>query len=82
MQNGWVEVYWDNGCFNLYRMGAEGKFDLSLAPSHDNSKLVKNNVIYLQKLAKRLSYFNSKLDNFILLQILLVFRDQLLGYKL
>ena len=52
MQNGWVEVYWDNGCFNLYRMGAEGKLDLSLAPSHDNSKLVKIHEIALPKLAK------------------------------
>jgi hypothetical protein len=66
MQNGFVEVYLDNGFFNLYHMGAEGKFDLSLANSHDNRKLVKNNVIALQKLAKTLSYFNSKLDNFIL----------------
>ena len=52
MQNGWVEVYWDNGGFNLYRMGAEGKFDLSLAPSHDTSKLAKNQESALQKLAK------------------------------
>jgi E3 ubiquitin-protein ligase HECTD1 len=37
MQNGWVEVYWDNDCYNLYRMGAKGEFDISLAPSHNNS---------------------------------------------
>ena len=27
---GWVEVKWDNGESNSYRMGAEGKFDLYL----------------------------------------------------
>jgi E3 ubiquitin-protein ligase HECTD1 len=43
MQNGWVEVYWDNGCFNLYRMGAEGKFDLSLSPSPKFMKLLFKN---------------------------------------
>ena len=52
MQNGWVEVYWDNGAFNLYRMGAEGKFDLSLAPSHDASKLAKHHENALQRLSR------------------------------
>ena len=27
---GWVEVQWDHGKANSYRMGAEGKFDLEL----------------------------------------------------
>jgi E3 ubiquitin-protein ligase HECTD1 len=52
LQNGWVEVLWDNTSFNLYRMGAEGKYDLSLAPSHDTNKLSKNHESALQKLAK------------------------------
>lgn len=26
---------WDSGGSNSYRMGAEGKYDLQLAPSHD-----------------------------------------------
>ena len=30
---GWVDVTWDNGANNLYRMGAEGKFDLKIAPT-------------------------------------------------
>ncbi|GFO27459.1 E3 ubiquitin-protein ligase hectd1-like protein, partial [Plakobranchus ocellatus] len=39
LQNGWVEVTWDAGGSNSYRMGAEGKFDLALGPSHDPEKL-------------------------------------------
>lgn len=27
---GWVEVQWDHGGANSYRMGAEGKYDLEL----------------------------------------------------
>lgn len=27
---GWVEVQWDHGSANSYRMGAEGKYDLEL----------------------------------------------------
>ncbi|XP_070578129.1 E3 ubiquitin-protein ligase HECTD1-like isoform X7 [Ptychodera flava] len=33
-QEGWVDVTWDHGGSNSYRMGAEGKYDLQLAPSH------------------------------------------------
>ena len=32
---GWIDVSWDAGSSNSYRMGAEGKYDLQLAPSHD-----------------------------------------------
>ncbi|XP_071078576.1 E3 ubiquitin-protein ligase HECTD1-like isoform X2 [Haliotis cracherodii] len=39
LHNGWVDVTWDAGGSNSYRMGAEGKFDLALAPSHDPDKL-------------------------------------------
>ncbi|XP_041351620.1 E3 ubiquitin-protein ligase HECTD1-like isoform X2 [Gigantopelta aegis] len=39
LHNGWVDVTWDSGGSNSYRMGAEGKFDLALAPSHDPDKL-------------------------------------------
>ena len=31
LRNGWIEVQWDHGGANSYRMGAEGKFDLQLA---------------------------------------------------
>ncbi|XP_070578123.1 E3 ubiquitin-protein ligase HECTD1-like isoform X2 [Ptychodera flava] len=34
LHNGWVDVTWDHGGSNSYRMGAEGKYDLQLAPSH------------------------------------------------
>ncbi|TSW08334.1 E3 ubiquitin-protein ligase HECTD1 [Bagarius yarrelli] len=33
--NGWIDVTWDAGGSNSYRMGAEGKFDLKLAPGYD-----------------------------------------------
>ena len=39
---GWVDVTWDACGSNSYRMGAEGKFDLCLAASHDPDKLQKN----------------------------------------
>ncbi|XP_012942946.1 E3 ubiquitin-protein ligase HECTD1 isoform X2 [Aplysia californica] len=39
LHNGWVDVKWDAGGSNSYRMGAEGKFDLALGPSHDPDKL-------------------------------------------
>ncbi|XP_078675972.1 E3 ubiquitin-protein ligase HECTD1-like isoform X4 [Branchiostoma floridae x Branchiostoma belcheri] len=35
LHNGWVDVTWDAGGSNSYRMGAEGKYDLQLAPSHN-----------------------------------------------
>lgn len=31
LRNGWIEIQWDHGGANSYRMGAEGKFDLQLA---------------------------------------------------
>jgi E3 ubiquitin-protein ligase HECTD1 len=31
IHNGWVEVRWDHGFKNFYRMGAQGKYDLKLA---------------------------------------------------
>ena len=31
LRNGWIEVNWDHGGANSYRMGAEGKYDLQLA---------------------------------------------------
>ncbi|XP_043220195.1 E3 ubiquitin-protein ligase HECTD1-like [Amphibalanus amphitrite] len=35
LHNGWIDVTWDSGGSNSYRMGAEGKFDLCLAPGYD-----------------------------------------------
>ncbi len=37
LHNGWIDVTWDHGGSNSYRMGAEGKFDLKLAPSYESS---------------------------------------------
>ncbi|KAK3576282.1 hypothetical protein CHS0354_036017 [Potamilus streckersoni] len=33
LHNGWIDVTWDAGGSNSYRMGAEGKYDLQLAES-------------------------------------------------
>lgn len=33
--SGWVDVQWDKGGSNSYRMGAEGKFDLTVASPED-----------------------------------------------
>lgn len=30
LHNGWIDVTWDHGGCNSYRMGAEGKYDLKL----------------------------------------------------
>ena len=44
LPSGWVDVTWDASGSNSYRMGAEGKYDLSLAPSHDPEKVRKNSI--------------------------------------
>ncbi|XP_050310432.1 E3 ubiquitin-protein ligase Ufd4 [Anthonomus grandis grandis] len=35
LHSGWIDVTWDHGGSNSYRMGAEGKYDLKLAPNFD-----------------------------------------------
>lgn len=35
LHSGWIDVTWDHGLSNSYRMGAEGKYDLKLAPGFD-----------------------------------------------
>lgn len=35
---GWIDVTWDHGGSNSYRMGAEGKYDLKLAEPSEPSK--------------------------------------------
>ncbi|GCB66518.1 hypothetical protein scyTo_0015007 [Scyliorhinus torazame] len=37
LHNGWIDVTWDAGGSNSYRMGAEGKFDLKLAPGESDT---------------------------------------------
>ncbi|XP_034255114.1 E3 ubiquitin-protein ligase HECTD1 isoform X1 [Thrips palmi] len=39
LHNGWIDVTWDQGGSNSYRMGAEGKFDLKLVNSECNEPL-------------------------------------------
>ncbi|KAK4336816.1 hypothetical protein RND71_043695 [Anisodus tanguticus] len=46
LHNGWVDVTWDNGSSNSYRMGAENKFDLKLSPDYNpdaETTISKNN---------------------------------------
>ena len=31
LHNGWIDVMWDHGGANSYRMGAEGKYDLMVS---------------------------------------------------
>lgn len=37
LHNGWIDVTWDHGGSNSYRMGAEGKYDLKMATGYDTS---------------------------------------------
>uniref|UniRef100_A0A1B6DIC7 E3 ubiquitin-protein ligase n=1 Tax=Clastoptera arizonana TaxID=38151 RepID=A0A1B6DIC7_9HEMI len=37
LHNGWIDVTWDHGGSNSYRMGAEGKYDLKLASEADST---------------------------------------------
>ncbi|XP_053207496.1 E3 ubiquitin-protein ligase HECTD1-like isoform X2 [Panonychus citri] len=43
IHNGWIDVAWDSGGSNSYRVGAEGKYDIKLAPSND-PELSKRNL--------------------------------------
>ncbi|XP_076816720.1 E3 ubiquitin-protein ligase HECTD1-like isoform X3 [Clavelina lepadiformis] len=42
--NGWVDVTWDNGTSNLYRVGAEGKYDIKIASSGEDNGKGNNNL--------------------------------------
>ncbi|CAH1173687.1 unnamed protein product [Phaedon cochleariae] len=35
LHSGWIDVTWDHGGSNSYRMGAEGKYDVKLAAGYD-----------------------------------------------
>ncbi|XP_071056058.1 E3 ubiquitin-protein ligase Ufd4 isoform X3 [Onthophagus taurus] len=41
LHSGWIDVTWDHGGSNSYRMGAEGKYDLKLAPGFDTDHCQK-----------------------------------------
>ena len=41
LHNGWIDVTWDHGGSNSYRMGAEGKFDIKLAPGYEPEHLTQ-----------------------------------------
>merc|ERR1719410_1026044 len=48
LHNGWIDVSWDHGGSNSYRMGAEGKFDLKLAPGYEPELLTGHRGHHLQ----------------------------------
>lgn len=52
IHNGWIDVKWEHGVRNSYRMGAEGKFDLRLANS-DNLPTMEGGSNSLVPLAKK-----------------------------
>ena len=41
MFTGWIDVSWDSGSSNSYRMGAEGKYDLTLASTNEAEKIIQ-----------------------------------------
>uniref|UniRef100_A0A2P2I0N7 E3 ubiquitin-protein ligase n=2 Tax=Hirondellea gigas TaxID=1518452 RepID=A0A2P2I0N7_9CRUS len=44
LHNGWIDVTWDHGASNSYRMGSEGgRYDLKLSPAYEASML--NNTV-------------------------------------
>lgn len=51
IHNGWIDVKWEHGVRNSYRMGAEGKFDLRLANSENLPMLdgAANSIVPLTK---------------------------------
>lgn len=60
IHNGWIDVKWDHGLRNSYRMGAEGKYDLKLAngdslPNFDLSSATSS--------AKKVSEKGNSLNN-------------------
>lgn len=72
IHNGWIDVAWDHGAANSYRMGAEGKYDLKLAPGIRLFRIVwrkatstdsffrlyvRPSVRYDRELAVRISYY-------------------------
>jgi len=60
--DGWVEVIWDIGHVNFYRMGADGgKYDLALAGSHDPTRLAASHALAVQALASaRTTWANNR----------------------
>ena len=48
INNGWVDVVWDNGSSNSYRMGAENKFDLKLSPNYNPDSSLNSTKISLK----------------------------------
>lgn len=47
LKDGWIEVKWDNGFSNAYRMGAENCYDLKLAGKNGRTYVnYKNKLLF------------------------------------
>ncbi|KAL5281151.1 HECTD1 family protein [Megaselia abdita] len=60
IHNGWIDVKWDHGVRNSYRMGAEGKYDLKLANSDQHNLSATSEGSGAKKLEKTTSVLNSR----------------------
>lgn len=61
IHNGWIDVKWDHGLRNSYRMGAEGKYDLKLANGDNLTNF--DNMSSATSSAKKLCEKGSSLNN-------------------
>lgn len=60
IHNGWIDVKWDHGLRNSYRMGAEGKYDLKLA---NGDSLPNFDLSSASSSGKKISEKGSSLNN-------------------
>lgn len=65
IHNGWIDVKWDHGLRNSYRMGAEGKYDLKLAnadnlPNFDMSSCSTTTLAPTKKSGEKGNSLNSR----------------------
>ena len=45
MEDGWIQVDWDNGFNWIYRMGAEHCYDLQLAGNNVHTLIMRNRLL-------------------------------------
>ncbi|XP_055386641.1 E3 ubiquitin-protein ligase Ufd4 isoform X5 [Condylostylus longicornis] len=63
IHNGWIDVKWDHGVRNSYRMGAEGKYDLKLA-NCDNLSVLEGGTAAIVPLATGATANNSNIKKY------------------
>lgn len=60
LHSGWIDVTWDHGGSNSYRMGAEGKYDLKLAPGYDVEAATSSKSVTTSKSKDKQSVLTSR----------------------